>query len=130
MASSAARPGKRKAPEAEGDEKPPKVLSAAREAQRARRKAKKSTVVTGLGTVLAAAGVDQDTFKARLDAAVLAASQGAVLASELLALHLALDTENAVREVNQALCAAALRLVLITGTSLECKATEEPAQLR
>ena len=127
-----AAPGKRDAPDPDPGDPPMKELSAARLAQKRRRHAKKTTVVTGLGTLLdhaAAAArwpVDNGAFEEKLDAIVVAASQAAVLTCELLALHLALDAENATRDVDQAMCAAAMRLVMETRTSDAKKASGEP----
>jgi len=127
---------KRKAPDDDNDDEseapPEKELSEAKKAQLRRRHAKKSTVVMGLHALLDHAAVaarwpvDSGAFVEHLDEIVVAASQAAVLACELLALHLARDTTNVVRKVDQSLCAAALRLVSETGISLDGKAKEAP----
>ena len=111
---------------------PKKERSEAQLAKSKRRKEKKSTVTTGLAGVvdhaLAAAGApaafDPEDLLKRIDTVVVAGSQAAYLASELLVLHLALDLDSKVTDVNQALCAAALRLVCETGTT--AKARNEP----
>ena len=111
----------------------PAEPSAARAAQKRRRKAKKSTVVNGLLELIdhaAAASwwpVDNGAFIERVDDYVVPASQAAVLASELLALHLALgDDDGADPDIDQSLCATALHLVLVTRVSLEHKGTQHP----
>ena len=111
---------------------PKKERSAAQLAKSKRRKEKKSTITMGLVGVVdhavAAAGApaafDPEDLLQRIDTVVLAGSQAVVLGSELLVLHLALDFDSKVTDVNQSLCAAALRLVCKTGRNT--KASNEP----
>ena len=97
------------------------ACSEASKAQLQRRAAKESTVVMGLHAALTHAAlthaaaaarwsVDNGAFQQRLDEAALPARHAAVLACELLALHLARDTDNQEHRVDQNLCAAALRI--------------------